>query len=108
MLCHLDPIGGVNPEALLQAAEEFSLRAEARIATIETLRTLTARQVYPIALLIPQQEDPMTTMHAVVVRKVYRRKIRLYNPLIGKVSLPIADFQRSWAARGNWLIIVRE
>jgi ABC-type bacteriocin/lantibiotic exporter with double-glycine peptidase domain len=106
-LCHLDPTGGVDPETLLEVAERLGLRAEARTATIEELQTLTGRQVYPIALIVPQQRDPMTTMHAVVVRKVYRWKIRLYDPLIGKVSVPIADFQHRWAARGRWLIIVR-
>lgn len=106
-LCHLDPTGGIDPEILLEVAETFGLRVEARTATIEGLRTLTDQQVYPIALIVPHQEHPMTTMHAVVVRKVYRRKIRLYDPLIGKVNTLIADFQRRWTARGRWLLIVR-
>jgi ABC-type bacteriocin/lantibiotic exporter with double-glycine peptidase domain len=107
-LCRLDPVSGVNPEALLEAAERFGLRAEARIASLQTLQALTAQQIYPIVLLISQEQGLMTTMHAVVVRKVYRQKIRVYDPLIGKVTVAIADFQRRWTARGNWLILVRE
>ena len=107
-LCHLDPAGGIDPEVLLEVVERFGLRAEAQTATIEELRTLTAQQIYPIALIVSQREDPMTTMHAVVVQKVYRQKIRLYDPLAGKVNVPITDFQRKWTARGRWLILVRE
>jgi len=107
-LCRLDPSGGIDPEALVETAEGLGLRVEARTATIETLQTLTAQQVYPIALIVSQQEDSLTTMHAVVVRKVYRWKIRVYDPLIGKVNVPIGDFQRRWTTRGRWLIIVRE
>lgn len=105
--CHLDPAGGINPEALLEVAKRFGLHAEVWTATIEELRTLTAQHIYPIALIVSQREDPMTTMHAVVVRKVYRREIRLYDPLMGKVNVPITDFQHRWTARGRWLIIVR-
>ena len=71
-LCHLDPTGSIDPEALLEGAERLGLRAEARPASIQELQTLTAQQVYPIALIVAQQEDPQTTMHAVVVRQVYR------------------------------------
>jgi ABC-type bacteriocin/lantibiotic exporter with double-glycine peptidase domain len=106
-LCRLDPADGIDPEVLLEGAERFGLRAEAQTAAIEELQTLTAQQIYPIALIVPQREDPLTTMHTVVVRRVYRRKIRLYDPLIGKVNVPIADFEHRWAARGRWLIIVR-
>lgn len=106
-LCHLDPAGGIDPEVLLEVAERFGLHAEAQTATIDELQTLTVQQIYPMALIVPQREDPITTMHAVVVRKVYRRKIRLYDPLTGKVNVPITDFQCRWAARGRWLIIVR-
>jgi len=93
---------------LLEVVEGLGLRAVAQTATIEELRTLTAQQIYPIGLIVSQREDPITTMHAVVVRKIYRRKIRLYDPLAGKVHVPIADFEHQWTARGRWLIIVRE
>ena len=105
--CHLDSAGGIDPEVLLEVVERFGLRTVAQTATIEELRTLTAQQSHPIALIVSRRGDPITTMHAVVVRKIYRRKIRLYDPLAGKVSVPIADFEHRWTARGRWLIIVR-
>ncbi len=106
-LCHLEPSGGIDPEVLMEVAESFGLQVEARTATLEELRTFTAQQVYPIALIVPRREDPMTTLHAVVVRKVYRRKIRLYDPLLGKINVTIEEFERSWTGRGRWLIIAR-
>lgn len=107
-LCQPDPLSGLDPEVLVAAVEKFGLRAEAGIATIEDLRTLTQQAIYPIALIVPEREDPMTTMHAVVVRKVYKRKIRLFDPLVGKVNVPMAEFDQRWEAYGRWLIIVRE
>ena len=106
-ISYLEPTGGIDPEILMEVAESFGLQVEARTATLEELRTFTTQQVYPIALIVPRREEPMTTLHAVVVRKVYRRKIRLYDPLLGKINVAIEEFEQSWMARGQWLIIVR-